>query len=66
MDCAIGVLRKPLVVRDHADGGAAGVQLLEQCHDGFTVARIEVARRFVSEKNGRLACESASDRDPCC
>src|SRR3977135_2799324 len=64
MDGAIRVLRETLVVRDHTDRGATGVQLLEQRHDGFAVARIEVARRFVGEKNGRLARESARDRDP--
>ena len=63
MDGAIGVLRKTRVVRDHADGGAAGVQFLEQIHDRFAVARIEVAGRFVRQEDGRLARERARDRD---
>src|SRR5262249_39121422 len=29
MDCAIGVLREPLVVRDHANGRAAAVQFFQ-------------------------------------
>src|SRR5436190_16961798 len=64
MDCAIRILREPLVVRDHADRGTALVQFLKKRHDGFAIARVEVARRFVGEKNGRLAREGACDRDP--
>ena len=63
MDGAIGVLRKTRVVRDHADGRAAGVQFLQQIHDRFAVARVEVAGRFVRQKDGRLARERARDRD---
>src|SRR4051794_22562222 len=63
MNRAIGVLGKTSIVRDHADRRAAIVQFLEQRHDRFTVARIEVARRFVREKNRRLARESARHGD---
>src|SRR5437588_2316829 len=63
MDCAIGVFGKPSVVRDHADRRAAIVQFFEQGHDGLAVARIEVARRFVSKEDRRLARKSARDRD---
>ena len=54
---------KARVVRDHANGRAAGVQFLQKIHDRFAVARIEVAGRFVGEKNCRLAGEGARDRD---
>jgi len=56
---AIGVLRETLIMRDHANGRAAGVQFLEQIHDRFAVARIEVTGRFVGEKDGRLAGDGA-------
>src|SRR2546423_12282289 len=59
MDCAIGVLGEPRIVRGHADGRTAVVQLLEERHDGLAVTRIEVARRFVREQDRRLARESA-------
>ena len=63
MNGAVGVLREARVVRDHANGRAAGVQFLEQIHDRFAVARIEVAGRFVRQKDGRLAGERARHRD---
>ena len=63
MNGAIGVLRKTRVVRDHADRRAARVQFLQQIHDGFAVARIEVAGRFVGQEDGRFAGERARDRD---
>src|SRR4051812_20627858 len=62
MDCAIGMLGKPGVVRNHADRRAAIVQFLEQRHHGLAVARIEVARRFVREEDRRLARKCARDR----
>src|ERR1051325_3354204 len=63
MDGAIGVLRATLVVRDHANGRAAVVQLLEQVHDRFAVARIEISGRLIGEQNGRLAGERARHGD---
>src|SRR2546430_14394667 len=61
MDGAIGVLREPLVVRDHANGRATGVQFLEQIHHRFAVSRIEVSSRLVREQDRRLAGERARD-----
>src|SRR5205814_3001072 len=58
---AIGVLREPFVVRDHADGRAAGVQFFEQVHDRFTISRIEISSWFVGKENRRFAGESARD-----
>ena len=63
MDRAIRVFGETLVVRHHADGGAALVQFLEQRHDGFTVTRVQVSGRFIREKNGRLARERPRHRD---
>src|SRR5438552_18035872 len=45
MHRAIGVLREPLIVRQHANGRAAGVQFLQHIHDGFTIAGVEVSGR---------------------
>src|SRR5260370_15957676 len=59
---SIGVLCEALVVRDHANGRAAGVQLLQQIHYRFTVAGIKVSSRFVREQDRRFAGESARDR----
>src|SRR5205085_853061 len=47
----------------HADRRAAIVQFLKQRHDGLAVARIEVARRFVSKEDRRLARKSTRDGD---
>jgi hypothetical protein len=61
MNRALGMARKTLVVRDHANGGAFAMQLLQQLHDSFAIARIEVTRWFVSEQDQRLAAEGARD-----
>src|SRR4029450_522671 len=61
MHCAIGVLRETLIVRDHANRGAALVQFSEQVHHCFAVARIKVPRRLVREQNRRPASKSARD-----
>src|SRR4030095_4433230 len=61
MHGAIGVLREALIVRDHANRGAALVQFSEQGHHCFSVARIKVPRRLVREQNCRSASKSARD-----
>src|SRR5215218_1604011 len=43
VDGAVGVAGEARVVGDHADRGAVLVQLLQQLHDRFAVARVEVA-----------------------
>src|SRR5262245_52235337 len=63
MDAAIGVARVTRVVRHHADGGAAAVQLAKQVHHRFAAARIEISSWLVSEQDQRLACDRARDRD---
>ena len=63
MNGAVGVLRKARIVRDHANGRAAGVQFLQQIHDRFAVARIEVSRRLVRQQNRRFPGKRARDRD---
>jgi hypothetical protein len=54
VDGAISVLGKPLVVGDHANRGTDGVQFIQQFHDRFAIAGIEITSRFVGEKNRRL------------
>ena len=38
-------------------------KFLEQIHDGFAIARVEVAGRFVGQKDGRFAGERARNGD---
>src|SRR5438093_8480375 len=61
MDAALGVTRVSRVVRDHADGRSAAVQLLEQVHHRFAAARIEVSSGLVCEQDERLASHRAGD-----
>jgi hypothetical protein len=53
MNGAICVLRETLVMRNHANRGAALMQLAEQVHDGFAVVRIEVTCWLVGKQNRR-------------
>src|SRR5207249_3509583 len=63
MDRAVGVRRVTRIVRHHANGGAAAVQLAEQLHDRFAVRRIEVTGRLVGEEDEWIAGDGASDGD---
>ena len=60
-DDALGVLRDVGLVRDQHDGLAAVVQLLEDAHDLFGRARVEVAGRLVGEEDGRIGDQRAGD-----
>src|SRR6186713_430995 len=62
VDAAIGVRRVARIVRHHADGGAAAMQLAEEIHDGFAVLRIKVTGRFVRQQDRRLAGDGAGAR----
>src|SRR4029453_2410857 len=61
MHCAIGMLSEALVMCDHANGGPAPVQFLEQLHHRFAIARIKIAGGFVRQQNGRPACKGPGD-----
>src|SRR5262249_55112754 len=61
MHGAIGMLSEALVMCNHANGGPALVQFLEQLHHRFAIARIKIARWFVGQQNGRPARESPGD-----
>ena len=52
MDIALGVAGKARIVGHHADGRAFAVQVLQQLHHRFAVARIEVSGRLVGEQDG--------------
>jgi hypothetical protein len=60
---AICVLREPLVVCNHANGGATLVQFSEQLHHRFAIARIKIAGGFVREQNRRPAAKRSRYRD---
>src|SRR5918999_1406827 len=63
VDGAVGMALVPRIVGDHADRGAAAVQLAEQLHHGLTVHRVEVTRRLVSEQDKWIAGHGARDGD---
>src|ERR1700730_9447314 len=59
MHCAICVLRETLVVCDHANCGATLMQLSEQAHHRFAIARVKVSGRLVCQQNCRPAGKRA-------
>jgi hypothetical protein len=63
MDGTIRVLCKTLVMRHHADRGPTGVKLFQEIHDGFAVAGVEVAGRFVGKQDGRFPGKGARHGD---
>src|SRR5206468_4870514 len=58
------MLSEALVMCDHANGGPAPVQFLEQLHHRFTVARVKIACRFVCQQNGWPARKGPGDSHP--
>ena len=60
---AFRVLRNVGFVRDQHDGLSRVVQLLEDAHDFFRCARVEIAGRLVRKKNRRVRDERACDGD---
>ena len=59
MHFALRMLGETWIVRDHADGRALAVQVLQEFHHGLAVARIQISSRFVGKKNGWLPTERA-------
>ena len=57
-----GVLGEARIVRDHANGRALAMQVLEQFHDGFAVARVQIAGGLVGQQDGGLSAQSAGHR----
>src|SRR5262245_36257185 len=60
---AVRVVGVAWIVRDHADRRTLAMQLAQQVHDRFTVARVEVPGRFVGEQDRRAPRERAGDCD---
>src|SRR5581483_7294895 len=52
-----------MVVGDHHDGGALGVELVEDGHDGRARTAVEVAGRFVGEHDRRPADQCPGNGD---
>jgi hypothetical protein len=63
VDGAVGGARVARVVRHHADGRAAAVQVVQQLDDRFAVGRVEVAGRLVGEQDEGLTRQRSGDRD---
>src|SRR5208283_1939156 len=55
MHGALGVVGVARVVGDHADGGAGGVDILEQVHDRVTVLGVEVSGGLIGQENHGIA-----------
>ena len=55
MHRAVCVLSETLVVRNHANRGAALMQFAEQMHHSFAIVRIEVTGRLVRQQDRRSA-----------
>jgi hypothetical protein len=62
MDGAIGHSRIARIVRDHADGRALPVQLLQEIHHHFAILRIEISRGLIREHDRWLASQRARYR----
>ena len=63
MDRPIGIARITRIMRHHADGRAAAMQLAEQVHHLFAILRVQVTSRLVSEQNGRVTGERTGHSD---
>src|SRR5260370_5925774 len=63
MNVALGEIRVPLIVRNHANGRAVAVQIAQQFHDRLAVLRIEVSSRLVSHQTQLIATQRALHRD---
>src|SRR5690349_20663691 len=62
-DDAVRLLGFLRVVRDHHDGRALPIELLEDAHHVVAHRRIQVAGRLVGEQHDRLADDRAGDGD---
>ena len=63
MHFAVGELGESRIVRHHADGGTVFMQLLQQLHDRFAVAGVEVSGRLIREQNGGRPGQRTGDGD---
>ena len=63
MDGAFGVVGVARVVGDHADGGAALVNVLKEFHHGVAIFGVEVSGGLIGEQNHGIADERTCHRD---
>src|SRR5258706_5389242 len=63
VDAALGVPGVARIVRHHAEGGAASVQLAQELHHGLAALRSEVAGRLVGQEDQRIAGDGAGHGD---
>src|SRR5580692_1925356 len=64
VDRPAGVRRHPDVVRDHHDGEAGRVQLIEQLHQRGRVPRVQVPGRLVAQQQARPVHQRPGYRHP--
>ena len=63
MNSALGVVDVARVVGDHADGGAALMDVAEKVHDRIAIFGIEVSGGLIGEENHGIAGQRAGYRD---
>ena len=63
MNSALGVVDVARVVGDHADGGAALMDVAEEIHDRVAIFGVEVSGGLIGKENHGVANESACDGD---
>ena len=63
VDFALGVLGEARIVGHHADGRAFAMQVLQQFHHRFAVARVEVSGRLISQQDRRFPGQRARHGD---
>ena len=63
MDGALGVVRVSRVVGDHADGGAALMDVAEEIHDRVPIFGVEISGWLIGKQNHGVTDESACDGD---
>ena len=57
---SVGMGRIARIVRHHTQRGAVPVQFAQQFHHRFAVPGVEIPRRLVGKKDGRIAAHGAS------
>src|ERR1700683_4184321 len=60
---AVSILGNVMLVCDQHDGISLAVQPVKKCHDLVSGCRVQVARRFVRQNDGRPIHQRASDGD---
>src|SRR5215475_12190588 len=61
LQLTVGEMNETRVVRNQANRGAIGVQLLQQVHDHLPAGRIQVSRRLIGKQDRGPAGQGARD-----